>query len=123
MSSLSIGAWVHHLPVPNRIFIGGSGGNLSQILDTCLATGGLGAGSGYLGTSQHTALGWLNEARQMELPVVASAAIRSPVGSGPNPFAPLNPVTIHGNPRLSSDIEGRVGITPLEQPEHGSSCW
>jgi len=82
-----------HLPVPNRIFIGGSGGNLSQILDTCsnLAPGGVLVLA--LATLEHlnTALGWLNEG-QMELPVVASAAIPSvPVGQLTR-FAPLNPV-------------------------------
>jgi len=64
MSSLSMGVpEILHHPVPNRIFIGGSGGNLSQILDTCskLATGGVLCWLWATLEHLNTALGWLNE--------------------------------------------------------------
>jgi len=58
----------------------------------------------------------------MELPVVASAAIRSvPVGPLTR-FAPQSGYDSDGNPHsLSSDIERGVGITCFE-PEHGPAA-
>ena len=87
---------LHHLPVPDRIFIGGSGGNLSQILDTCsnLATGGVLVLA--LATLEHlnTALGWLNERGRWNYQLLQVQLSRSvPVGPLTR-FAPLNPVTI-----------------------------
>jgi len=83
---------LHHLPVPNRIFIGGSGGNLSQILDTCSnLTGGVLVA---LATLEHlnTALGWLNERGRWNYQLL-QLSCSVPVGPLTR-FAPLNPVTI-----------------------------
>ncbi len=87
---------LQHLPAPNRIFIGGSGGNLNSILDTCnvrLATSGIVVLA--LATLEHlnTALDWLNSHHwdYRLLQVQLSRSI--PVGQLTR-FAPLNPVTI-----------------------------
>lgn len=87
---------LHQLPVPDRIFIGGSGGKLSQILDACsrLAPGGLLVLA--LATLEHlnTALGWLNEHGSWNYQLLQVQLSRSvPVGQLTR-FAPLNPVTI-----------------------------
>jgi precorrin-6Y C5,15-methyltransferase (decarboxylating) len=87
---------LHHLPDPNRIFIGGSGGHLSAILDTCnaqLARNGSVVLA--LATLEHlnTALNWFNsyhwEYRLLQVQVSRSV----PVGQLTR-FTPLNPVTL-----------------------------
>ncbi len=87
---------LHNLPTPHRIFIGGSGGNLSEILDTCgskLAP--LGILVLALATVEHlnTALGWMRshgwETRLLQVQLSRSV----PVGQLTR-FCPLNPVTI-----------------------------
>lgn len=87
---------LHQLPVPDRIFIGGSGGKLSQILDACsrLAPGGVLVLA--LATLEHlnTALGWLNEHGSWNYQLLQVQLSRSvPVGQLTR-FDPLNPVTI-----------------------------
>jgi precorrin-6Y C5,15-methyltransferase (decarboxylating) len=87
---------LHHLPSPNRIFIGGSGGNLAQILDTCeaqLAPNGSVVLT--LATIEHfhTACHWFNiHAWNYHLLQVQLA--RSVPISSLTRFSPLNPVTI-----------------------------
>jgi precorrin-6Y C5,15-methyltransferase (decarboxylating) len=87
---------LHPLPDPHRIFIGGSGGQLSDILDHCnsrlLAGGSLVLA---LATVEHlnTALDWLN-AHRWEYRLLQVQLSRSvPVGKLTR-FTPLNPVTI-----------------------------
>jgi len=87
---------LRHLPAPDRIFIGGSGGNLSQILDACssLAPGGIVVLA--LATLEHLslALSWLNESGMWNYQLLQVQLARSvPVGQLTR-FAPLNPVTI-----------------------------
>jgi len=87
---------LHQLPAPERIFIGGSGGNLSQILDACssLAPGGVLVMA--LATLEHlnTALGWLKACSNWNYQLLQVQLSRSvPVGQLTR-FAPLNPVTI-----------------------------
>ena len=87
---------LHHLPDPDRIFIGGSGGNLSQILDACsrLAPGGVLVLA--LATLEHLnmALGWLLSRGMWNHQLLQVQLSRSvPVGQLTR-FAPLNPVTI-----------------------------
>lgn len=86
---------LENLPAPNRVFIGGSGGNLLQILDACsrLVPGGVLVLA--LATLEHcnTALewcrghGWNHQLLQVQL----SRSV--PVGPLTR-FAPLNPVTL-----------------------------
>lgn len=92
---------LHHLPQPDRIFIGGSGGKLSSILGVCAAhllPGGVVVVA--LATLEHLqmALTWLAERKHYEpgwehhlLQVQLSRSI--PVGELTR-FSPLNPVTI-----------------------------
>jgi precorrin-6Y C5,15-methyltransferase (decarboxylating) len=87
---------LHQLPDPDRIFIGGSGGKLSQILDACsrLAPGGVLVLA--LATLEHlnTALGWLNDRGSWNYRLLQVQLSRSvPVGQLTR-FDPLNPVTI-----------------------------
>lgn len=87
---------LQNLPTPDRIFIGGSGGNLSQILDTCssLAPGGVLVLA--LATLEHlnTASSWFNERGSWNYQLLQVQLSRSvPVGQLTR-FAPLNPVTI-----------------------------
>ena len=87
---------LQHLPVPDRVFIGGSGGNLSQILDTCssLAPGGVLVLA--LATLEHlnTALGWFKNRGMWNYQLLQVQLSRSvPVGQLTR-FSPLNPVTI-----------------------------
>ncbi len=83
------------LPLCDRIFIGGSGGNLTQILDACrLPSGGVIVLA--LATLEHlnTALGWLKEHDSWNYQLLQVQLSRSvPVGNLTR-FAPLNPVTI-----------------------------
>jgi precorrin-6Y C5,15-methyltransferase (decarboxylating) len=87
---------LHHLPTPDRIFVGGSGGNLSQILDVCsrLASGGILVLA--LATLEHlnTALGWLKESGSWNYQLLQVQLSRSVPVAQLTRFAPLNPVTI-----------------------------
>ncbi len=87
---------LQQLPAPNRIFIGGSGGNLNSILDSCnarLATNGIVVLA--LATLEHlnTALGWLNSYRWEYRLLQVQLSRSVPVGQLTR-FTPLNPVTI-----------------------------
>jgi precorrin-6B C5,15-methyltransferase / cobalt-precorrin-6B C5,C15-methyltransferase len=88
------------LPDPNRIFIGGSGGNLEQILESCrvrLAADGTMVIA--LATLEHlnTAMTWVSQQATSQtwqhrlLQVQISRSV--PVGKLTR-FAPLNPVTL-----------------------------
>ena len=84
------------LPTPDRIFIGGSGGNLSQILNACsrLTPGGVLVLA--LATLEHlnTAVRWFQESGSWNYQLLQVQLSRSvPVGNLTR-FAPLNPVTI-----------------------------
>ncbi|MCA1995267.1 MAG: precorrin-6y C5,15-methyltransferase (decarboxylating) subunit CbiE [Coleofasciculus sp. S288] len=87
---------LHHLPDPHRIFIGGSGGHLSTILDSCnaqLASNGIVVLA--LATLEHlsTALDWFNS-HHWEYRLLQVQLSRSiPVGQLTR-FTPLNPVTL-----------------------------
>jgi precorrin-6B C5,15-methyltransferase / cobalt-precorrin-6B C5,C15-methyltransferase len=93
---------LQHLPAPNRIFIGGSGGNLHSILDTCnirLAANGIVVMA--LATLEHLnkALDWFND-HNWEYRLLQVQLSRSiPVGELTR-FTPLNPVTILTATRL-----------------------
>jgi precorrin-6Y C5,15-methyltransferase (decarboxylating) len=87
---------LHHLPPPHRIFIGGSGGNLVEVLDVCaqkLVTDG--AIVLALATLEHLniSLEWFNKHnwhyRLLQLQISRSVAVGDLMR-----FAPLNPVTI-----------------------------
>ncbi len=87
---------LQQLPSPDRVFIGGSGGNLSAILETCnlrLLPGGIVVFA--LATLEHlnAALDWLNY-RHWQYRLLQVQISRSvPVGQLTR-FTPLNPVTI-----------------------------
>lgn len=87
---------LYHLPAPDRVFIGGSGGNLSQILEACntkIAPKGVLVLA--LATLEHLndALGWLDR-RHWDYQLLQVQLSRSvPVGQLTR-FSPLNPVTI-----------------------------
>ena len=87
---------LQHLPAPQRVFIGGSGGNLKAILDTCnvrLVPRGMVVLA--LATLEHlnTALDWFNY-RHWQYRLLQVQISRSvPVGELTR-FNPLNPVTI-----------------------------
>lgn len=87
---------LRNLPASDRIFIGGSGGNLSQILDVCsrLAPGGVVVLA--LATLEHlnTALGWLKERSSWNYQLLQVQLSRSVPVAQLTRFAPLNPVTI-----------------------------
>lgn len=87
---------LQELPAPDRIFIGGSGGNLSAILDTCntrLATSGVVVLA--FATLEHLnmALDWLNthgwNYRLLQVQLSRSVSVAQLTR-----FTPLNPVTI-----------------------------
>ncbi|HEY9633407.1 MAG TPA: precorrin-6y C5,15-methyltransferase (decarboxylating) subunit CbiE [Coleofasciculaceae cyanobacterium] len=87
---------LQHLPEPNRIFIGGSGGNLNSILDSCharLAPNGLVVLA--LATLEHlnTTLSWLDSYRWDYRLLQVQLSRSVPVGHLTR-FTPLNPVTI-----------------------------
>lgn len=89
-------AVLHQLPEPDRIFIGGSGGNLSEILDVCssklTACGVLVLA---LATLEHlnAALGWLRD-RGWDYQLLQVQLSRSVPVAHLTRFSPLNPVTI-----------------------------
>lgn len=86
---------LHHLPTPNRIFIGGSGGNLSQILDACSVLAPEGVLVLALATLEHlhTALDWLSSSRWNYQLLQVQLSRSVPIAQLTR-FAPLNPVTI-----------------------------
>ncbi|MEP0872234.1 precorrin-6y C5,15-methyltransferase (decarboxylating) subunit CbiE [Trichocoleus desertorum AS-A10] len=96
-------AALHSLPAPDRIFIGGSGGNLSQILDVCAAhLAPQGVLVLALATLEHLtqALAWLEQQNAPAQPpawqhhlIQVQLARSVPVGPLTR-FAPLNPVTL-----------------------------
>jgi precorrin-6Y C5,15-methyltransferase (decarboxylating) len=87
---------LQNLPTPDRIFIGGSGGNLPSILDTChirLAPNGIVVLA--LATLEHLskALDWLNN-NNWEYRLLQVQLSRSVPVAALTRFTPLNPVTI-----------------------------
>ncbi len=87
---------LEQLPKPNRIFIGGSGGKLTAILDVCaqqIAVDGLVVLALATVENQQVALQWLRhhhwQYRLLQLQISRSVPI-----AGLTRFAPLNPVTI-----------------------------
>lgn len=93
---------LRNLPASDRIFIGGSGGNLSQILDTCsrMAPGGVVVLA--LATLEHlnTALGWLKKSGNSNYQLLQVQLSRSVPVAQLTRFAPLNPVTLLTATRL-----------------------
>lgn len=84
------------LPTPNRIFIGGSGGNLNQILDACSCITPNGVLVLALATLEHlnTALNWLKEHDNWNHQLLQVQLSRSVAIGQLTRFSPLNPVTI-----------------------------
>lgn len=84
------------LPKSDRIFIGGSGGNLTQILDACssLAPGGVIVLA--LATLEHlnTALTWFKDSGSWHHQILQVQLSRSVPVAQLTRFAPLNPITI-----------------------------
>jgi len=92
---------LHHLRSPHRIFIGGSGNNLSEILGICsirLSPGGIMVLA--LATLEHlnTALSWLEQRKRIERSwsyrILNVQLSRSVPVANLTRFSPLNPVTI-----------------------------
>ncbi len=83
------------LPTPDRIFIGGSGGNLSQILNKCDRISPQGVVVLAIATVEHLtmALAWLSE-RQWNYQLLQVQLSRSVPIAHLTRFSPLNPVTI-----------------------------
>lgn len=87
---------LYHLAPPDRIFIGGSGGNLTEILDICgvqlIPSGVLVLA---LATLEHlnTAVTWVSD-RNWNYQVLQVQLSRSVPVASLTRFAPLNPVTI-----------------------------
>lgn len=84
------------LPDPNRIFIGGSGGNLSQILVACQRLAPSGVIVLALATLEHlnAALAWFNQAGDWNYQLLQVQLSRSVPIASLTRFSPLNPVTI-----------------------------
>ncbi|HEY9615597.1 MAG TPA: precorrin-6y C5,15-methyltransferase (decarboxylating) subunit CbiE [Microcoleaceae cyanobacterium] len=85
------------LPTPDRIFIGGSGGNLTTILDTCcdrLSPHGRIVLA--LATLEHlgTTLSWLTQHDSWEHQLLQVQLSRSVAIANLTRFSPLNPVTL-----------------------------
>jgi precorrin-6B C5,15-methyltransferase / cobalt-precorrin-6B C5,C15-methyltransferase len=87
---------LQHLPRCDRVFIGGSGGNLTPILEacSCLPTGGVMVIA--LATLEHlsTALDWFKHQDNWEHQLLQVQLSRSVAIAQLTRFAPLNPVTI-----------------------------
>lgn len=86
---------LRNLPASDRIFIGGSGGNLIHILDAChLSRGGVLVLA--LATLEHlnTALDWLKQSGSWNYQLLQVQLSRSVPVAQLTRFAPLNPVTI-----------------------------
>jgi precorrin-6Y C5,15-methyltransferase (decarboxylating) len=93
---------LQQLPTPHRIFIGGSGGNLTSILDTCharLADSGVVVLA--LATLEHLnmAISWL-ETYRWDYRLLQVQLSRSVPVAHLTRFTPLNPVTIMTATRL-----------------------
>ena len=87
---------LHHLPTPNRIFIGGTGGNLPLILGTCgasLVPGGVLVMA--IATLEHLceATSWMRDRGWTYRLLQVQLSRSLPVGNLTR-FSPLNPVTI-----------------------------
>lgn len=84
-----------NLPVPDRIFIGGSGGNLSQILNACDRISPQGVIVLALATVEHLteALFWLGD-RAWNYRLLQVQLSRSVPVAHLTRFSPLNPITI-----------------------------
>ena len=84
------------LPRCDRVFIGGSSGNLTSILETCscLSSGGVLVIA--LATLEHlsTALDWFKHQNSWEYQLLQVQLSRSVPIAQLTRFAPLNPVTI-----------------------------
>jgi precorrin-6Y C5,15-methyltransferase (decarboxylating) len=88
---------LQHLAAPNRIFIGGSGGNLVQILETCAAKL-LPSGTIVLAlaTVEHLSIAsqWFRDNRNWHYQMLQVNLSRSVPIAQLTRFSPLNPVTI-----------------------------
>ena len=87
---------LHHLPTPNRIFIGGTGGNLPLILGTCgaaLIPNGVLVMAIVTLEHLHEATSWMGD-RGWTYRLLQVQLSRSLPISGLTRFSPLNPVTI-----------------------------
>lgn len=87
---------LHHLPAPDRVFIGGSGGNLSQILEACRSKmDSQGVLVLALATLEHLneALSWLSHCH-WNYQLLQVQLARSVCVGQLTRFSPLNPVTI-----------------------------
>ncbi|HEY9694707.1 MAG TPA: precorrin-6y C5,15-methyltransferase (decarboxylating) subunit CbiE [Oculatellaceae cyanobacterium] len=85
-----------NLPAPDRIFIGGSGGNLKEILDTCetaLTSNGVLVLALATVEHQHTAMEWLRD-RSWQTRLLQVQLSRSVPIASLTRFSPLNPVTL-----------------------------
>jgi precorrin-6Y C5,15-methyltransferase (decarboxylating) len=85
-----------NLPAPDRIFIGGSGGNLKEILDTCetaLTSNGVLVLALATVEHQHTAMEWLRD-RNWETRLLQVQLSRSVPIASLTRFSPLNPITL-----------------------------
>jgi precorrin-6B C5,15-methyltransferase / cobalt-precorrin-6B C5,C15-methyltransferase len=93
---------LQHLPRCDRVFIGGSGGNLTQILAacSCLPAGGVLVIA--LATLEHlsTAIDWFKHQDSWEYNLLQVQLSRSIPIAQLTRFAPLNPVTILSAKRL-----------------------
>jgi len=84
------------LPDPDRIFIGGSGGNLNQILAACQRLAPSGVIVLALATLEHlnAALTWFNQAGGWNYQLLQVQLSRSAPVASLTRFSPLNPITI-----------------------------
>jgi precorrin-6Y C5,15-methyltransferase (decarboxylating) len=84
-----------NLPNPDRVFIGGSGGNLAQILNQCDRISPQGVIVLALATVEHLtmALSWLSD-RQWNYGLLQVQLSRSVPVAHLTRFSPLNPITI-----------------------------
>lgn len=99
---------LQHLPSPHRVFIGGSGGNLTAILDTCqvrLVPSGRVVLA--LATLEHLSitLDWFNHHNWQYRLLQVQISRSVPVGELTR-FTPLNPVTIVTATRLIEESDG-----------------
>ncbi|NHC37795.1 bifunctional cobalt-precorrin-7 (C(5))-methyltransferase/cobalt-precorrin-6B (C(15))-methyltransferase [Scytonema millei] len=87
---------LQNLPRCDRVFIGGSSGNLSSILDTCSCLSPSGVLVIALATLEHlsTALDWFKHQNNWEYQLLQVQLSRSVPIAQLTRFAPLNPVTI-----------------------------
>ncbi|PSP19171.1 MAG: cobalamin biosynthesis bifunctional protein CbiET [Cyanobacteria bacterium QS_8_64_29] len=84
------------LPAPDRVFVGGSGGNIAGILEACsarLTADGIVVGAFATLEHLHASLDWLAQAGWSYRLLQAQLARSVPIGRG-NRLSPLNPVTM-----------------------------